>query len=99
MQSGILLQSLHAGNAASAGFAYVLILKLGQRLGRIAEHAGGLVLLQDDAIILGEDLQFIPFSNVQNSAQLDGQYDSSQFIHFTNDSSRFHRIIRPFLSL
>ena len=96
MQSGFLLQSLHAGNAASAGFAYVLILKLGQCLGRIAEHAGGLVLLQDDAIILGEDLQFIPFSNVQNSAQLDGQYDSSQFVYFADNASGFHIFVHPF---
>lgn len=50
----------------------MLILELGQRLGRIAEYAGSLVLLQDDAIILGEDLQFIPFSDIQYSAQLDG---------------------------
>lgn len=72
MQSGILLQNLHTGEAAGAGFTYVLILELGQRLGGVAEHAGGLVLLQNDAIALCEDLQGIPFGNVQHSAQLNG---------------------------
>ena len=71
MQSGFLLQNLHAGQAAGAGFAHMLILKLYQLLGGIAEYAGGLVLLQNDTIVLGEDLQLIPFSNVQHSAQLD----------------------------
>jgi len=71
MQSGFLLQNLHAGQAAGAGFAHVLILKLHQLLSGVAEHAGGLMLLQNDAFILSEDLQLIPFGNVQHSAQLD----------------------------
>lgn len=74
----------------------MLILELGQCLGRIAENARSLVLLQDDAIILGEDLQFIPFSDIQYSAQLDGQYDSSQFVYFADNAGGFHIFVHPF---
>ena len=72
MQSGLLLQNLQMGEAAGTGFAHMLILELSQRLGRIAEHAGSLVLLKNDTIILREDLQLIPFGNIQHSAQLNG---------------------------
>lgn len=74
----------------------MLILELCQRLGRIAEHARGLVLLQDDAIILGEDLQFIPFSDIQYPTQLDRQYDSSQFVYFADNAGGFHIFVHPF---
>jgi hypothetical protein len=72
MQPGFLLQNLHTGEAAGAGFAHMLILELRQRIGRIAANARGLVLLKNDAIILREDFQLIPLGNVQHSAQLNG---------------------------
>ena len=63
-------------------------------LGR-AEDAGGLVFLQDDAVILHEDLQLIPFRDVQGAAKFDRQDDTSQIVHFSNDPRRFHSCQLP----
>ena len=52
-----------------------------------AEHAGRFKLLQNDAVILHVNFQFIPFGNVQCTAQFDWQNDSSQFVHFPDNTS------------
>ena len=57
---------------ANASTAYMLALVQGQLTGSTAENTGSLVLLQNDLIILSEDLQLIPLSNVQYPTQFNG---------------------------
>ena len=57
-----------------------------QTVGRTAENTGGFKLLQNDPVIFHIDFQFIPLGDVQCAAQLDGQNDSSQLVHFPNDT-------------
>lgn len=51
-----------------------------------AEDARRNVLLQNDAISLGVDLQRILDVDVQILADADGQHDASQLIHASDDS-------------
>ena len=51
----------------------------------IAEDAGGMILLQDDFIILHKDFQRIAQADVHGSAQFDGDDDPPQIIQFAND--------------
>ena len=48
-----------------------------QPSGRTTEQACGLKFLQDDAITLHVDFQFIPLLDIQGAAQFDGQDNSS----------------------
>ena len=51
-----------------------------------AKYAGWFKLLEDNPVIFHINFQFVPFGNVQGAAKLDGQDDSSQFIHFPDDA-------------
>ena len=66
--------------------------------GRSTEGAGRLKLLQHDFSVVNKNLHFIANFNIQSSAKLNGQHNSAQFIHFTNNSSRFHEHSPTFLS-
>ena len=63
-----------------------------QIAGSCAEHAGWLILFQDDLIIIQIYLQLILLRNIQSAAKLNRQNDPSQLIYFSNDSGRFHII-------
>jgi hypothetical protein len=54
--------------------------------GRAAEEASGFKFLKDDPVILHKDLQLVPLGNVERAPQLDGQYNSAQFVYLTNDT-------------
>ena len=47
-------------------------------------------------VMLHEDLQFIPLSNIQRTAQLNGQHDPAQIVNLANNTSRLH-VIFPLL--
>ena len=68
----------------------VLALEVDDILCVIAENAGRLILFQHNGSTVHIDLQRILFRDVQGAAQLNGQHDPPQLIHFTHDSSRFH---------
>ena len=59
------------------------------------KNAGGLVLIQDDRRPVHINLQGVALRDVQGAAQLDRQYDTSQFIDLTNDSGCFHLLYPP----
>ena len=54
--------------------------------GRSTEEAGRFKFLKDDPVILHKDLQLVPLGNVERAPQLDGQYNSTQFVYLTNDT-------------
>ena len=56
----------------------------------VAEDAGGLILLQDDAIVVGEDFDGILLLDIQNLSYFNGKHDSSQLVNLTDYSRRFH---------
>ena len=62
-----------------------------------AEHAGRFKLLQNDPVVFHVDFQFVPFGNIQGTAQLNRQDNSAQFIHFPDNSGRLHKSFAPFL--
>ena len=64
-------------------------------LGAITEDAAGPILLEDDRRSLNIDLQCVLFRDVQRPAQLDGQHDTAQLVHASDDPRRFHCGIPP----
>ena len=52
-----------------------------------AEDTGRLKFLQNDPVIFHVNFQFVPFGNIQRTAQFDGQHDSAQFVHFPDNTS------------
>jgi hypothetical protein len=52
----------------------------------VAEHASRLILLQNNAIFVNEDLKRIFFVNVHGLTDADGQYDSAKLVYFTYDT-------------
>jgi hypothetical protein len=52
----------------------------------VTEGAGRLILLQHDPILVNKDLDGILLLDPQGLADLYGQYDPSQVIHFANYS-------------
>lgn len=68
-----------------------------QIAGTSTEYARWLIFLQHDLIIIQIYFQLILLYNIQGTAKLNRQNDSSQLINFTNDSSRFHLIPKSFL--
>jgi hypothetical protein len=48
------------------------------------EDAGGLILLQYNAILINKDLQGISLFDIQGFTDLNGQNNSSQFVYLTN---------------
>ena len=81
---------LQVHQVANASGANMLAFEQGQLSGRTAENTGGLVLLQNDLIILSEDLQLVTFSDIQHSTQFDRQYDSTEFVDLPDNACRFH---------
>ena len=70
--------------------ANVPSLKIGQIPDAFAENAGIPVLAENNTVALYIYLQCILFRDIQSPAQLNGQDNAPQFIHLTDDSSRFH---------
>lgn len=56
----------------------------------VAKFAGRMVLLQNDAVIIGEDLKRILFVDVHDLAQRLGKHDAAQLVNLAYDSGRFH---------
>ena len=62
-----------------------------------AEHAGRLVLFQNDRRTVHINFNGILLRDVQSPAQLNRQYDSAQLIHFSHNACRFHLFVPPFV--
>ena len=75
----IFMQSdfFHSGNAVPA---HILVAVECQVSGGIAEHAGRLVLMENDLILCYIDFQFILGCDVQGPPQLDGKNDPAQLV-------------------
>jgi len=63
----------------------------------VAENAGRVVFLQNDAIVVGENLNGILYFDVHGFANLNGEHDSAQLVHFSDHSCRFHNVQIPFI--
>ena len=63
---------------------------------RPAEDTSGFKFLQDDAVVLHEDLQLVTLSNIQSTPQFNGQHDSAELVHFSDNSRGFHSGQLPF---
>lgn len=57
-----------------------------QIAGARTEDAGRLIFLQNDLILIQINLYLIPLCDIQRTTQLNGKYNSSQIIKFTNDT-------------
>ena len=77
--------------------ADILAFVLDQTLHGGTEYAAVLILTKDDLITLNVNLHFVMLCDVQCSTQFNGKNDSAQFIHFADDSRRFHN--QPNLSI
>ena len=62
-----------------------------------AKDASRLVFAQNNAITVNVNFQSVFFGDVESSAQLDRQNHATEFIHFANDTCRFHEINPPCL--
>ena len=78
---------LHLFNARGAN---TLAVEINDIVNVVAENAGRLILLQDDAVVVGKDFNGVLLLDVQNFADLDGEDDSSQLVDLANHSGRFH---------
>ena len=63
----------------------------------VAEYAGGMIFLQDDAVIIGEDLDGILYLNVHCFTDFNGENDSTQLVYFSYHSCGFHNMQVPFI--
>jgi hypothetical protein len=55
-----------------------------------AKRAGGLIFLQNNAPLVGEDLKSILFLNAQRASDFNGQHKTSQLVDLSCDSGGFH---------
>ena len=58
----------------------------------VAENAGGVIFLQNDAVVVGEDLDRVLYFNIHCFADLDGEDDSAQLVDLSDHSRRFHNV-------
>ena len=63
-----------------------LVVEVNNVVGVSAEYAGGLVFLEDDLVIVGEDLYGILDVDVHDLSDLDGENYSSELVYFSYDS-------------
>ena len=56
----------------------------------VAEDAGRVVFLKNDAVIIGEDLDGVLNLDVHCFSDLDRKNDSSQLVYFSDHSCGFH---------
>ena len=54
--------------------------------GVAAEHAGGLILFQNNGVILDEDLERIAVSDFQGTAQFNRQDNAAKAVNFADDT-------------
>ena len=59
-------------------------------VGIVAEDTCRMIFLQDDAVIVGEDLDGVLNLDVHGLSDLDRENDSAQLIYFSNHSGGFH---------
>ena len=78
--------SLHIGQLFSAITANILAVVADHTVRRIAEDTGRLKLLEYDFVTIHVDFQLIPLRNILRASNLDGQHNSTQLVHLTNDT-------------
>lgn len=74
-----------------------LTVKENDIVGVVAENAGGMIFLKDDAVIVGEDLDRVLYLDVHRLADLDGENNSAQLVNFSDHTCRFHNWVCPFI--
>jgi hypothetical protein len=70
--------------------ANTLLTKIYHIVRIVAKLAGGMVLLENDAIVVGEDLKRVLFLNVHDLAQSLGQDNATQLVYFSYYTGGFH---------
>lgn len=65
----------------------------------IAENAGRMIFLENDAVFLNKNLQRVSNGDIQRPTDFDRQNYASQFIEFTNNTGRLHAIRLPLFRL
>ena len=58
--------------------------------GITAENASRFIFLQNDFVVVNKDFESVFFVDAEGSSQFDWQYDTAQFVNFSNDTCRFH---------
>lgn len=72
------------GDFRRAGGADVPPLERADVFGVAAEHAGGLILFQNNGVILDEDLERIAVSDFQGMAQFNRQDNAAKAVNFAD---------------
>lgn len=80
MLSEIVFEFLDASGADA--FA----VEVGDVLGVIAKDAGGMVFLEDDAVVIGEDLDGVLDFDIQCLSNFDRKHDSAKLVYFSDHS-------------
>ena len=84
MRSVLRLQSRKAGGADAAS------LEEDDLVGIVAENAGGLILLQDDAISVNEHFECVSRIKLHAGAELLRDQNASELVDLFYKSGRFH---------
>ena len=66
-----------------AVLADALAIEIHDVVGIVAEDAGGLILLKDYLVFIGEYLKRVLFVDVHDLSDADGEDDSSELVHFS----------------
>ena len=80
VKSGLGLQLFQALSADP------LVLKILDPVHVVAKQAGGVIFLQDNALVFNKDLQRVLYLDIQILADLRRQHDSAQFVYFSYHS-------------
>ena len=83
------LFTLHVLQFPHARCADILSLVRHNTLRIIAEYAGWCILFQNNGAAIHIDFKGVFFPDIQCASQFNGQNDPSQFVHFSDDTSRF----------
>ena len=76
--------------------ANTLFAKVNDVVGVVAKFASGVVLLQNDAVIVGKDLKRVFFVDVHDLAKRLGENDAAELIDLAYDAGGFHVLSLPF---
>ncbi len=83
----VVLRVLHFSNTRRTD---VLAFEMNNLVSLAAEDTSWFVLLQDDSITIHVDFQGIFFTDAKRAAELDGNYNTTQFVNLAYDACRFH---------
>lgn len=72
---------------------YTLAVKVNDVVYIATENASRLILLKNDLVVIGKDLDSVLLLNIKNLSDLYGQHQSSQLINFAYNSGGLHKFL------